>query len=86
MAIHAAQHYGCRVTTTTISQEQHDFALERVQDAGLSDRVTVLRQDYRDLRGRYSKLVSIEMIEAVGWQYFHTYFAPLLASCWRTTG
>jgi len=74
MAIHAAQRSGCRVTTTTISREQHDFALERVQDAGLSDRVTVLLEDYRDLSGTYSKLVSIEMIEAVGWQYFPTYF------------
>ena len=52
MAVHAAQRSGCRVTTTTISQEQHDFALERVQDAGLSDRVTVLLEDYRDLRGQ----------------------------------
>ncbi len=74
MAVHAAQRSGCRVTTTTISREQHDFALERVQDAGLSDRVTVLLEDYRDLTGTYSKLVSIEMIEAVGWQYFPTYF------------
>lgn len=74
MAVHAAERSGCRVTTTTISREQHDFALERVQDAGLSDRVTVLLKDYRDLTGTYSKLVSIEMIEAVGWQYFPTYF------------
>ena len=74
MAIHAAQRSGCRVTTTTISREQYDFALERVRDAGLADRVTVLLEDYRDLTGTYSKLVSIEMIEAVGWQYFPTYF------------
>ena len=74
MAVHAAQRSGCRVTSTTISREQYDFALERVQDAGLSDRVTVLLEDYRDLTGTYSKLVSIEMIEAVGWQYFPTYF------------
>ena len=74
MAIHAARHHGCRVTTTTISQEQHDFALERVEGEGLADRVTVLLEDYRDLRGTYSKLVSLEMIEAVGWQFFGTYF------------
>jgi cyclopropane-fatty-acyl-phospholipid synthase len=74
MAVHAAANYGCRVTTTTISREQHDLAVERVAAAGLSDRVTVLLEDYRDLRGQYDKLVSIEMIEAVGWQYFDTYF------------
>jgi len=73
-AVYAAQHYGCRVTTTTISAEQHAHATERVARAGLSDRVTVLAQDYRDLDGRYDKLVSIEMIEAVGWQSFGTYF------------
>ena len=74
LAVHAASRYGCRVTTTTISEEQRDGALRRVADAGVSDRVTVLLEDYRDLRGRYDKLVSIEMIEAVGWQYFDTYF------------
>ncbi len=74
MAIHAARHHGCRVTTTTISQEQHDFALERVEAEGLADRVTVLLEDYRDLGGTYSKVVSLEMIEAVGWQFFGTYF------------
>jgi cyclopropane-fatty-acyl-phospholipid synthase len=73
-AVHAAERFGCRVTTTTISREQHRLALERVRDAGLSDRVTVLMQDYRDLRGRFDKLVSIEMIEAVGWQYFDIFF------------
>jgi cyclopropane-fatty-acyl-phospholipid synthase len=74
LAVYAARHHGCRVTTTTISREQHDYALERVREAGLEDRVTVLLEDYRDLRGRYDKLVSIEMIEAVGWQYFPTFF------------
>ena len=79
LAIHAATHYGCRVTTTTISREQHAYASRRVCEAGLQDRVTVLLQDYRDRseigrRGPYDKLVSIEMIEAVGWQYFHTFF------------
>ncbi len=73
-AIHAAGRYGCRVTTTTISREQHATATERVRAAGLSDRVEVLLEDYRDLRGRYDKLVSVEMIEAVGWQYFDEYF------------
>jgi cyclopropane-fatty-acyl-phospholipid synthase len=74
MAIYAAEHYGCAVTTTTISQEQYDYAREKVQDRGLQDRVTVLLEDYRDLKGSYDKLVSLEMIEAVGWQYFPTYF------------
>ncbi|HSZ13346.1 MAG TPA: cyclopropane-fatty-acyl-phospholipid synthase family protein [Solirubrobacteraceae bacterium] len=74
LAVYAAQHYGCRVTTTTISREQHAFACQRVREASLEDRVTVLLQDYRELTGRYDKLVSIEMIEAVGWQYFPTYF------------
>jgi cyclopropane-fatty-acyl-phospholipid synthase len=75
MAIHAASTTGCRVTTTTISREQHAYATRAVERAGLSDRVTILIEDYRDLRGRYDKLVSIEMIEAVGWQHFGTFFA-----------
>jgi cyclopropane-fatty-acyl-phospholipid synthase len=74
-AVHAAQRYGCRVTTTTISREQHAHAVQRVQAAGLRGRVTVLLEDYRDLRGHYDKLVSIEMIEAVGAQYLDSYFA-----------
>ena len=74
MAAYAASNYGCRVTTTTISREQRDGALRRIQDAGVEDRVTVLLDDYRDLRGRYTKLVSLEMIEAVGWQYFEHFF------------
>ena len=81
-AIHAASRYGCRVTTTTISAEQRRLVDERIAAAGLQDRVTVLLQDYRDLQGTYDKLVSIEMIEAVGWQYFDTFFercAALLA-------
>lgn len=73
-AVHAAKHYGCRVTTTTISKEQHRFATDRVKKEGLEDRVTVLFQDYRTLEGQYDKLVSIEMIEAVGLQYLDTYF------------
>jgi len=74
-AVHAASRHGCRVTTTTISAEQHAYAIARVRDAGLEDRVTVLREDYRHLRGRYDRLVSIEMIEAVGWKDFGTFFA-----------
>ncbi len=73
MAIHAAAHYGVRVTTTTISKQQHALAAERIRRAGLSDRITVLFEDYRDLRGRFDKLVSIEMIEAVGERYLDTY-------------
>jgi len=74
LALHAAGRYGCRVTTTTISREQRAVAMQRVREHGLEDRVTVLLEDYRDLRGRFDKLVSIEMIEAVGWQYFDTFF------------
>ena len=74
-AIHAAQHYGCHVTTTTISKEQYELACQRIKQAGLDDRITVLLDDYRDLQGQYDKLVSIEMIEAVGHQYLPTYFS-----------
>jgi cyclopropane-fatty-acyl-phospholipid synthase len=74
MAAFAASRYGCRVTTTTISREQREYAEARVRAQGLEDRVTVLGADYRDLDGRYDKLVSLEMIEAVGWQYFDTFF------------
>jgi cyclopropane-fatty-acyl-phospholipid synthase len=73
-ALHAAGRYGCRVTTTTISREQHAVAAQRIRAAGLDDRVQVLLSDYRDLLGRYDKLVSVEMIEAVGWQYFDSFF------------
>ena len=76
-AIHAARHYGCHVTTATISREQHALALARVRAVGLDDRVSVVLQDYRDLQGRYDKLVSIEMIEAIGAQYLETYFAKV---------
>ncbi|HEY3969793.1 MAG TPA: class I SAM-dependent methyltransferase, partial [Solirubrobacteraceae bacterium] len=65
---------GCRVTTTTISREQHCHTVRQIGRAGLQDRVEVLFEDYRDLRGRYDKLVSIEMIEAVGWRHFGTFF------------
>ena len=73
-AVHAAHHYGCRVTTTTISDAQFAYASKRVADAGLADRVTVLDWDYRDLSGTYDKLVSIEMIEAVDWRQYDTFF------------
>jgi cyclopropane-fatty-acyl-phospholipid synthase len=73
-AMHAASRYGCRVTTTTISPSQFALATERVRAAGLADRVTILLEDYRDLKGTYDKLVSIEMIEAIGHQYFGEFF------------
>lgn len=73
-AIHAAKHRGCHVTTTTISKQQHDYAQQRIREAGLEDRITVLFDDYRELNGSYDKLVSIEMIEAIGHRYFDTYF------------
>ena len=73
-AMHAASRHGCRVTTTTISPSQYRLARERVRAAGLEDRITILREDYRDLRGTYDKVVSIEMIEAIGHQYFGEFF------------
>ena len=78
-AIYAAGRYGCRVTTTTISREQYNLACQRIAAAGLSDRIEVLLTDYRDLRGQYDKLVSIEMIEAVGYQFYDTYFRQCAA-------
>lgn len=73
-AIHAAKTYGCRVTTTTISRQQHDWTKERIAREGLADRIELLFEDYRDLKGKFDKLVSIEMIEAVGQHYLDTYF------------
>jgi cyclopropane-fatty-acyl-phospholipid synthase len=73
-AVHAAQNYGMHVTTTTISDEQYRFAAKRIKAAGLEDRITLLKKDYRDLSGKFDKLVSIEMIEAVGHQYLKTFF------------
>jgi cyclopropane-fatty-acyl-phospholipid synthase len=73
-ALHATQKYGCRVTTTTISAEQHAIARQRFAQAGLERKVTLLQQDYRDLTGQFDKLVSIEMIEAVGYRYFDDFF------------
>jgi len=73
-AIHAAKNYGCRVTTTTISRAQHDYAVKKIAAEGLADRITVLFKDYRDLSGQFDKAVSIEMIEAVGPQFVDSYF------------
>ncbi len=73
-ALHAAETYGCRVTTTTISEKQYSLARERIEAADLGDRIQLLFKDYRDLEGRFDKLVSIEMIEAVGHQYLKTFF------------
>ena len=74
LSIYAAKNYGCHVTTTTISREQYNLTCERVEKEGLSDRITVLIKDYRHLNGKFDKLVSVEMIEAVGHQYYETYF------------
>ena len=74
LAVYAAKHYGCKVTTTTISEEQHTWAQEWIAREGLSDRVTLLKKDYRLLEGKYDKLVSIEMIEAVGKQFLGNFF------------
>jgi len=74
LAIYAAQHYGCKVTTTTISDAQYDFAQAKVKAHGLSQQVTLLKDDYRDLQGQFDKLVSIEMIEAVGYEYLPSFF------------
>lgn len=83
MALYAAQHYGCKVTTTTLSKEQYAFTAQRIEALGLQDQVTLLLKDYRDLTGQYDKLVSIEMIEAVGHRFMPVYFkqcAQLLKS------
>lgn len=74
-AIYAATHYGCQVTTTTISDAQYTEAQRRIEKAGLSSKIRLLKQDYRELTGHYDKLVSIEMIEAVGYEYLPTFFA-----------
>ena len=73
-AVHAAQNYGVQVTTTTISDEQHAFAEKRFRNKGLEDQVSLLKKDYRELRGEFDKLVSIEMIEAVGHHFYDTFF------------
>lgn len=76
-ALHAAGKYGCRVTTLTLSKEQHDLAVRRIAEAGLSDRVDVRLQDFRDLRGQYDKVVSIEMMEALGHRYLPVFCQTL---------
>jgi len=73
-AVHAASNFGVQVTTTTISEEQHQFAQNRIKAAGLEDRITLLKKDYRDLSGKFDKLVSIEMIEAVGHHFYPAFF------------
>nr|WP_221188497.1 cyclopropane-fatty-acyl-phospholipid synthase family protein [Halomonas cerina] len=77
LALHAARTRGCRVTTTTISEEQYAHTARRIAQARLGDRITLLKQDYRELEGRYDRLISVEMIEAVGHQYLDTYLATL---------
>ena len=74
LAIYAAKHYGCRVTTTTISDAQYAYADNRIAELGLSDKITLLKKDYRDLTGSFDKVVSIEMIEAVGFDYLPSFF------------
>lgn len=73
-AIYAAQNYGCNVTTTTISDQQYKYVKNKIEKLGLSKKVTLLKKDYRDLKGKYNKLVSIEMIEAVGHEFYDAYF------------
>lgn len=73
-AIFAAKNYGCRVTTTTISEEQYAYAENKIKEEGLQDKITLLKKDYRELEGKFDKLVSIEMIEAVGHHFFDTFF------------
>ena len=74
-AIYAATNYGCHVTTTTISDAQYQEGKKRIEQAGLSDNITLLKMDYRELTGSYDKLVSIEMIEAVGHRYHPQFFS-----------
>ena len=73
-AIFAAKHFGCKVTTTTISQKQYEYTRKKVKTLGLENKISVLKKDYRDLTGQFNKLVSIEMIEAVGHHYYHDFF------------
>lgn len=74
LAIYAVQNFGCKVTTTTISDAQHDHVQARIEELGLTDKVTLLKKDYRDLTGTFDKVVSIEMIEAVGYEYMDSFF------------
>jgi len=77
LAFYAAKNFGCKVTTTTISKEQYNLAKQRIDDAGLNDKVILLLKDYRLLEGQYDKIVSIEMIEAVGHEFLPTYFKTI---------
>lgn len=79
MALHAAKHYGCRVTTVTISQRQYEYARTRFEQEGVADRVDIRLQDYREITGQFDKVVSIEMMEAIGDRYLETYFAKIHA-------
>ncbi|RMA82452.1 SAM-dependent methyltransferase [Umboniibacter marinipuniceus] len=76
-AIYAAEKIGCHVTTTTISEEQYAYTQAQIKARGLESKITLLKDDYRALQGKFDKLASIEMIEAVGWQYLDTYFGTL---------
>ena len=76
-AEHAVKHHGCRITTVTISEEQHKFARERFQREGIADRAEVKLQDYRLLTGKFDRIVSIEMLEAVGDEFLETYFGKV---------
>ena len=84
-AIFAAENYGCKITTVTISKNQYDYCLELTRAKGLENQVTVLLQDYRDIEGSYDKIVSIEMVEALGYKYFDTFFKKC-ASLLKSTG
>lgn len=77
LAIHLAKNYDCHVTTTTISDRQYEFAKKRIQEEGLIDKITILKEDYRNLEGRYNRIVSIEMIEAVGEKFLGTYLKKI---------
>ncbi len=74
-AIYAAKNFGCRITTVTVSQQQYHYALRRIADENLSDRITIELKDYRNIRGKFDKIVSIEMLEAVGHEYYEAYFS-----------
>lgn len=76
-ALYAARHYGCHVTTTTISRQQYEWAERRIREEGLEDHIDLLFEDYRELKGRYDRVVSIEMLEAVGHEYYPAYFRAL---------
>ena len=76
-SIHAAKNYGCSITTTTISDAQYEYAKARVVEEGLESKINVINKDYRKLDGQYDKIVSIEMIEAVGYEYISEYFRKL---------